>query len=220
MAKYKFKIEEKFALWETYSHVCPWCDELITGSDLSIDHIIPESSLENRTQLHELKEEYGLSDDFEINDFNNWVPCHTKCNQKKSISVFRKSPAVIRFLHEAKKKGEAARKRANTIRKELIGTKIIGKLEEALERKYLTIEDVEEVISKAFILGEGMYLEVSDDWIVKSVDNEGIATVIRDGRTGQTPVKNPHNSWRCSRCGSYGPWQGNMCLSCGNMEDP
>ena len=220
MAKYRFKIEEKFALWEVYSHICPWCHELIAPEDLTIDHIIPEHLSDKPDELYALKKEFSLPDEFAINDFANWVPCHSKCNQKKGAIVYDRSPALIRFLSEARRKARDAKAKAASIVKQLQRDKILGKLEAALEYGSLSIEDVQTVISKAYLLEDGAYLRIEDDWTVWSVDGDDIALVVRGRHSGRTPVKNHHSSWRCSRCGEYGPWQGNRCLSCGNSELP
>lgn len=47
-----------------------------------------------------------------------------------------------------------------------------------------------------------------------------LATVT-DGRfAGVTPTcEKPDISWMCPSCGSYGPWNGAMCMSCGQRSD-
>ncbi|GAA5701465.1 MULTISPECIES: hypothetical protein [Streptomyces] len=40
---------------------------------------------------------------------------------------------------------------------------------------------------------------------------------VADGKTGGVTGK--HISWQCPFCSSYGPWNGNRCLTCGHMDE-
>lgn len=81
-----------------------------------------------------------------------------------------------------------------------------GKIEEA-EKKLPSIPDEEE------------FRAIGGWTVVRS--SQGFATVTDGRRGGVVPtVRNPHHSWQCPNCGSFGPWNGVICLSCGRMSDP
>lgn len=220
MYKHKFTVAERYALHEVYSRVCPWCHDLIRGSELTIDHIIPERLLESPPELEALIEEYGLPDDFSVNSFENWMPVHSKCNLRKGRKLYEPSPALIHFLELARSKGKKAREKAKKIQEQFSKDRIQEKIDEAVDEGHLRANDLMELASKALTLEVGQRLHVTDDWRVVSIDRDGIATVVCGARWGQTPL-GPHDlNWICSRCQSPGPWNGNRCMTCGNFEAP
>jgi hypothetical protein len=110
MAKYQFSDLERMAIWKAYKGRCAYCGELKPFKDVHIDHILPESLLNNTDQLEEIKTEYGLGSEFEINSHYNWLPSCSKCNRTKSDRVYSKS-ATFHFLEMvAKPKYEEIRK--------------------------------------------------------------------------------------------------------------
>lgn len=42
----------------------------------------------------------GLPATFSLNDYNNWVPCHERCNKSKSDSVFKAAPMILSALEK------------------------------------------------------------------------------------------------------------------------
>lgn len=61
---------------------------------------------------------------------------------------------------------------------------------------------------------------VAAGWRVAKVSGD-VAYVHNDRVGGRVPnTPHPHSTWMCSRCGSYGPWDGNICRTCGNRESP
>lgn len=59
-------------------------------------------------------------------------------------------------------------------------------------------------------------------WHIAHVDQDRELAMVSDGRyAGSTPIgAKPHWSWECPTCGSYGPWNGARCMTCGQMSDP
>ena len=49
----------------------------------------------------------------------------------------------------------------------------------------------------------------------------GNVATVSDGRFGGvTPTgDNPSENWRCPYCGSFGPWNGSICLNCNHRDD-
>ncbi|MBU3188745.1 PIN domain-containing protein [Clostridium bowmanii] len=66
----------------------------------------------------------------------------------------------------------------------------------------------------------GSKLCVPDYWNIKKIDGN-IAFVTDGKRAGYTSSQqNPDISFMCPYCGNYGPWNGVMCLSCGQRSEP
>lgn len=102
MSRYKFRLVQRVALWEAHNKRCIYCDEPIRFGDLEIDHIIPESVLSSPRELDRIIQEYGLTSNFEVESYYNWVPCHRRCNLKKSGYVLSRNRALV-FLEQAQR---------------------------------------------------------------------------------------------------------------------
>jgi hypothetical protein len=97
MAKYQFSDIERMAIWKAHKGRCAYCGEPTPFKDLHIDHILPESLLNNTDKLEEIKTEYGLGSQFKINSYYNWIPSCSKCNRTKSNKVYSK-PGTFHFI--------------------------------------------------------------------------------------------------------------------------
>ena len=104
MAKYNFSAEERFGVWHAFDGLCFWCGEPMPFQDTTVDHVLPESLHDDDAKLNSVKAMYGLSDDFQINSYVNWVPAHAKCNQRKSENLFSPSPAMLAILERVAKR--------------------------------------------------------------------------------------------------------------------
>jgi len=117
MAKYQFFDIERMAIWQAHKRRCAYCGELTAFKDLQIDHILPESLLDNSDKLEEIKTEYGLDSEFDINNYYNWLPSCSKCNRTKSDRVYSKS-GIFHFLEMvAKPKFKEIRRIENNLEK-------------------------------------------------------------------------------------------------------
>ena len=76
--------------------------------EMTVDHIVPERYLNDTNQFAEVRRENGLPDDFNINDYGNWLlSCHS-CNGQKGSVLF--PPLIlIRLFQNAETKAEKAR---------------------------------------------------------------------------------------------------------------
>ncbi len=86
------------AIWKAHKSKCVYCEELIPFNDLEIDHILPESLLDNPENLERIKLEYGLASDFDLNNYSNWLPSCSSCNNRKRNRLF--SERSTRFYIE------------------------------------------------------------------------------------------------------------------------
>ncbi len=89
-------------------------------------------------------------------------------------------------------------------------------INEASTTDNLSVEDLEKLVLKARTLEVADRLNVKGGWQVAEIDKQDIATVVRDGHSGLTPLGDSyHSSWTCYTCLSPGPWNGNLCMNCG-----
>lgn len=82
MSKSRFNLTKRTALWLANGRRCFYCEEHVPFRDLEIEHVIAESTEEDR--LTELVADLGLDRDFHINSNQNLVPTHRPCNRRKS----------------------------------------------------------------------------------------------------------------------------------------
>ncbi len=142
MKKFRFTIEQQFAIWRVYGKKCFYCEQPLPFKEVTIDHIIPEHILADPEKLQAIKIEYGLNADFSINDYCNWVPAHFHCNRDKGTAIYPITPALIMVLEKAQRKGEQAREVEGRIQRNLKSGDVLGKLGIALKRGIVSKDDV------------------------------------------------------------------------------
>jgi hypothetical protein len=79
---------------------------------MEVDHIIPETLLEDPARLTEVLAAFGLPNDFDLNSYLNWMPSCRPCNNRKRATVFRPAPIILVELQKAAEKAEKAVERA------------------------------------------------------------------------------------------------------------
>lgn len=121
--KHQFTAAERFAVFNTYGDRCYIGGEQVTAVTFEVDHILPEKLLRDESKLRETLELFGLPDNFNLNDYGNWLPACRPCNGHKLQHVFRPTPAIQIHLDRARAKADDARKRE----KRAIGEKELGK---------------------------------------------------------------------------------------------
>ena len=108
MAKRRFTEHERFAVHEAHGGTCQYCLRSCTLEEMHVDHIIPESLMTDPKQLSAVLAGFGLSSDFDLNSFENWVPSHPHCNRRKSDVVFDATPLMQDFLRLARERASKA----------------------------------------------------------------------------------------------------------------
>ena len=124
---------KKFALLEVHGRKCVYCDEPLLCRDMTVDHVLPVRLLDHRNELQIVLGNLGLPDDFELNNYDNWLPACASCNQKKGAAVLV-SAATHLLLHAAKKAAGKARKLEAALVRRTKGDKVVAMLEVALEQ--------------------------------------------------------------------------------------
>jgi hypothetical protein len=224
MNKYKFNIIEKFVVWKTLEGKCFWCGVLLELTNTTIDHFLPECLLDNEEEFNIVKRNYGLSDDFEINNFCNWVPCCNHCNSTKSGKI-NNAPILILALHRIIEKSKNAKKEYAKLQKKRKRDQVLGVIAGYLESQSISESDLAHLINCSYFIPEidlGEKAHVPDGSRIISINRDlGTISVIYNGRVGRSPIDlDPDISWECPICHNYGPWNGNQCLRCGYFHDP
>lgn len=108
MSKQNIPAARRFALWRAHKERCLYCGEPLAFGDLWVDHIVPEALLTRSEELERVLREYDLGLDFDIQDYCNWLPSHSRCNLKKGETLFERG-AVLYFVSIARSKATTAR---------------------------------------------------------------------------------------------------------------
>jgi hypothetical protein len=132
MARHAFTLTERWAVFEAHGSNqgtrCWLCSEPLNFVDMAVDHVIPEYLIENEAKLKEVLLLFGLSSDFDLNSFENWLPAHNPCNRQKHDHIFRPTPFIQRYIDRARDKAPKAREIYNRTAKEKQISKAIGTL--------------------------------------------------------------------------------------------
>jgi hypothetical protein len=112
VTKRGFTAVERWAVYTVHGEKCYMCPRPLDLRSMQVDHIVPESLLDEPKALQHTLEQLGLPPDFQINDFGNWLPAHPDCNNLKSSTPFNPSLLIQMQLQRAAAKAEAARKLA------------------------------------------------------------------------------------------------------------
>jgi hypothetical protein len=132
-------------IWMAHKTKCFYCSNDIEFNDLNIDHIIPESVSDHK--LKELILEYGLNESFRINGFENLVPTHRICNQRKNDGVFNKA-STLYYLKLTEKKVKAVRIEINKLKRKNFFNKLHSKIASALEQDFINIDELVKIINE------------------------------------------------------------------------
>lgn len=137
MARKEIPTSRRAAIWQAHGQRCIYCTELVPFSDLDIDHVIPRSLLDRQQQLVHLKEEYGLSETFDVDGLGNLVPSHRHCNLQKLGQILPKNRA-LHFLSIAEAKAAKAQKIETEIKRQIERDHVTMLLQVALDEGLLS----------------------------------------------------------------------------------
>jgi hypothetical protein len=217
---------ERLALFKLWNGRCVWCKQPIFFSEMEVEHLIPKS-LAGRDLLNALRL-HGLPLDYDVFAMNNLAPSCGPCNSGKGAKVPPDAAVVAMLLKGASDKSDAVSELAErlTHRRKLEEALAIVRAAASTDAGALAMirdavaqiatEVREETGSAPQRLHRAVtYLADQDRWEIVSDLGDDVVMVsdgTRAGRTGK------HWSWECPHCGSYGPWNGNICLNCGRLD--
>lgn len=219
---------ERFAVWKTWKGRCFWCRQHVLFTDSHIDHVIPLDAVSDANSAAKIRTMYGLASNFDFDSFDNWVPAHSGCNLRKSFLLSDPSPAFTTHITEVLSKKLLATETANTLRRDQSKAPLLAKISAAAQAGDITEDDIRRIfaglptiVRKADTLGflTQDTLWIAPGWQVTEVRGSLVGVASHGGRFGMTSTSN-HPSWICSQCGLKGPWNGVICLNCGNREEP
>jgi 5-methylcytosine-specific restriction endonuclease McrA len=221
--KYKFSQAERHAVYTVHGEKCYISGEPLTFLTMEVDHIIPESLLENPLELEKVFAEFGLPKNFNLQSYANWKPACGPCNLKKRETIFRPTPLIQLHLQEASAKAEKAAQMATALVTNRRVESAWNVIERASEQGELS-DDLRKAIEEFSLFHEqhrapeavGQLLRLTP-LIEVLAEADGIRIVKGPYGIGGGPI-HPYPSSRCGVCGGA-EWNGARCVLCGNLND-
>lgn len=109
MAKFRFNIHQRFAIFTLHGERCYLCSRPLSLFEMEVDHVLPERLGGEPERLSEALRTYSLPTTFELNSYENWLPSCRRCNAVKSDTEFMPSPIVQVQLQQAISKAPRCR---------------------------------------------------------------------------------------------------------------
>ena len=105
----KISNAQRYAVFTTHGDKCYLCHGLVTMLTFEVDHVIPESLLQEPARLAEVLTLLGRPADFDLNSYENWLPSCRPCNGRKRATVFDATPIVQVLVQLATERAPLAR---------------------------------------------------------------------------------------------------------------
>ena len=118
--------------------------------EATVDHVLTESLLDNEEKRKEILDKFGLPKDFNINGYENWLPCHYHCNQSKGNrppTFIPGNKVIIDGLQ--RRAGEAARI-AREVSSNVAKDEVLKTVFAALERQTISVRDLDNLLGGFF----------------------------------------------------------------------
>lgn len=141
MTRKAFPTSKRAAIWRAHERRCIYCTELVNFADLEVEHIIPDHLKEEPEQLTKLLNEYGLSNDFDVDGLLNLVPSHRHCNLQKRGQVLPKSRA-LHFLSIAEGRHDKISRIESELKERAVKDKVTVILQVALDEGRISREEL------------------------------------------------------------------------------
>lgn len=143
MDKYSFSYSERYAVWLHHQKRCWLCLEPLRLIETTIDHVVPENLLEDRARFGSIIKEYSLPANFNINGFENWLPCHNHCNVSKGGAPFKFVPGNKLILDRLIRDASKVERTYNSIKENVKKDKLFAQVSAALEEKVISLNDLQ-----------------------------------------------------------------------------
>jgi len=146
MARKRLPTSRRAAIWRAHGRRCIYCTDLVTFADLDVDHIVPSHLKSQPDELSKLLDEYGLTNNFDLDGLLNLVPSHRRCNLQKKGLVLPKSRA-LHFLSIAEDRHNKARKIERELKEQTLKDKVTVILQVALDEGRISREELSSLVA-------------------------------------------------------------------------
>lgn len=170
-AKRHFKWSERYAVWLHWGPRCYWCAKPLDIRIAENDHFMPEYLASDQEAFAQVRKDYELPDEFSINDYCNWLPCHPWCNRSKSKTLPPRTFQTAETLRRLARDSRKVRLKEEKVRKDVDTSKLIGQLAVWLENKVLKPEEVDAVVGE-FRAAKAEELSLPQSIIRKQIEQQ------------------------------------------------
>jgi 5-methylcytosine-specific restriction endonuclease McrA len=91
---------KRLALFQAHNERCAYCRQPLLFADMTTDHILPQALKRDPVQTKKILKEFDLPETFDIESYENWLPCHQGENRQKGSTIFSKS-TILFFIEIA-----------------------------------------------------------------------------------------------------------------------
>jgi hypothetical protein len=202
-----FSYPERYAIWHCNERRCWLCKEPLRLAEVTVDHVLPEWLLDDEGQREATFIEYGLPKDFNINGYENWLPCHNHCNQIKSRKIFTFVPGYKMILERLRQRAYEVERTALSVSSNASKDTVFSTTFAALEKQTISMRDLDELL-QAFVddpakAGVPSNVTILDSgyWIRKEqIAGEGICRCEQEACVGRS------EKVHCYFQSSLSPW--------------
>jgi len=157
-----FSSIERLAIWEAYNKKCYYCDiPLVRISEMQIEHLSPKDLENNEAKFKEIKEQFDLPLDFDLDNYENLVCSCGPCNRKKLNDLWSKN-AMLTFHSIAFKKSIVILSKIKELESKLSSSEMISNLKSLLNKTFLRPNEVVELIN----ITEGIIEEIHNPIVI------------------------------------------------------
>jgi len=186
--KKKFSELERFAIWKCHGERCWRCTEPLSYKETTIDHFFPEYLLDDNDRRKEVLLQYGQNDErFQINGFENWLPCHSRCNQIKGTVIPEFVPGNMLILKKLIDKSNEVNRTIQKLASDKKKDKVFGSILYSLDNGTISFEDLIDFINplnneiKIKILPKSLILLQGGYWVYQDeIAREGLCMCERN----------------------------------------
>ena len=136
MTRRKLTSAERYGVYQAWDGQCFWCREHLDFHGFHIEQVIPLDAVSNPESEKNVRELYELDPEHDFDDFENFVPSHGNCNNRKSFTLYDPVPAYLTYIDQTIKKSDKARKIAVQIKEKPQIAKAIATLERIADEIY------------------------------------------------------------------------------------
>lgn len=152
MSNYVIKYNQRFAVYKAFGGRCQWCHEPVDFKTFQVDHVLPEELLGDPGRLKSILKTYDLPEDFNINDYENWIPSHSFCNQSKSAKVYEGAPFIRTILDKCIKNKAVMQRTELMLNREPEKAKLLAQVQAAVEINLVNIRELQNFIINTDIM--------------------------------------------------------------------